>query len=121
MTAACTQLPRTPHGVRIDDVFITAPGAPRLYAGHDASGQGWLVALKCDHFDARHWVCAPASDRAISCVRSGRARPADLFRHSATGFVELITAHADGRTSESIRLCADLDESDLPLDLVPAA
>jgi hypothetical protein len=107
------RLPRSPLGVRIDDVFVTAPTGPRLYAGHDVAGQGWLVALTLDQIDARRWLCAPASDKAISCVRSGRARPGDLFRHSATGSVQVITAHADGRTSESVRLCADLDDAEL--------
>jgi hypothetical protein len=114
-------LPRSPYGLRIDDVFVTSPSAPRLYAGHDAAGQGWLVALIDDGRNARRWLCAPASDLAIGCVRSGRARPADLFRHSATGSVEMITAYSDGHISESVRLCAELDEKELPPVVRPAA
>jgi hypothetical protein len=94
-------------------VFVTSPGAPRLYAAHNAAGQGWLVVLTRDQQSVRTWLCAPASDRAISCVREGRARPTDLFRHSATGSVELVTAHADGHVEASIRLCADLDDAEL--------
>jgi hypothetical protein len=100
--------------VRIDDVFVTSPGAPRLYAGHDADGQAWLVALTVDEANARRWLCAPASDQAIGCLRLGKAQPADLFRHSSTGSVEVVTAEADGRLFESVRLCTDLDESELP-------
>jgi hypothetical protein len=104
----------SPVGVRIDDVFDISPGLPRLFAGHDSDGQGWLVALTVDRPDYRRWLCAPASDQAIACVRLGRAQPADFFRHSSTGSVEVVTVDASGRVSESVRLCTELADSDLP-------
>jgi hypothetical protein len=104
----------SPAGVRIDDVFDISPGLPRLYAGHDGDGQGWLVALTVDRPECRRWLCAPASDQAIACVRLGRAQPADFFRHSATGSVEVVTADARGHVSEAVRLCTELADSDLP-------
>jgi hypothetical protein len=50
---------------------------------------------------------------AIGCVLSGRATPADVFRHSSSGTVEDITLHGDGRITESIHLCAELDDPQL--------
>jgi hypothetical protein len=89
-------------------------GAPSLFTGRGPKGQRWLVAQIGESVKARRWLCAPASDLAIRCVLSGRAQPADLFRHSVTGTVEDLTIGADGRWFESIRLCAELGDSEVP-------
>jgi hypothetical protein len=57
---------------------------------------------------SHRWLCAPATELALQCVLSGRAEPADVFRHSSTGMVEDITVGADGRFCDSMRLCAEL-------------
>jgi hypothetical protein len=58
------------------------------------------------------------SDRALACVRSGRAELRDAFVHSATGVVELVTVSTrPGRRPEfreSLRLCRDLTDEELP-------
>jgi hypothetical protein len=99
----------------VDEVLVGALGAPRLFVAHDPGGQRWLVALSARSGDAHRWLCAPASEVAIGCAVSGRALPSDLFRHSGTGTVEIITKAADGRFFESTRLCADLSEDEVPV------
>jgi hypothetical protein len=102
-----------PLPMAIDDVLLARPGAPCVFAGQSPDGRRWLVGLTSDDANARRWLCAPASDLAISCVRSGRAQPADVFRHSGTGAVEVITLEADGRFFQSLRLCAELRDDEL--------
>jgi hypothetical protein len=97
----------------IDEVLVGRAGAPQLFCGHDRDGQCWLVALIGEGLQSRRWLCAPATDVALGCVRSGRAAPADVFRHSSTGMVEVITVGADGQFSESMRLCADLIDDEV--------
>jgi hypothetical protein len=94
--------------------LVSRAGANQLFSGHNPDGQRWLVAL-VDASPASHrWLCAPATDLALKCVRSGKAEPADVFRHSSSGMVEDITVGADGQFFESMRLCADLRDDDLP-------
>jgi hypothetical protein len=100
----------TPLAIGVDDVIIARIGCPRLFAGHSPDGQRWLVAQVGE---ARRWLCAPASDRAIDCVLSGVAAPVDLLRHSATGTVEDVTIDADGRFFESVRLCSELSHDEV--------
>ena len=54
------------------------------------------------------WVCAPASDRAVACVRSGQASPWSVVHHSATGTVDIYRTLRDGSVRESVVLCAGL-------------
>jgi hypothetical protein len=103
-----------PLPLDVDEVLIGAPRTPRLFVAHEPDGQRWLVALSAQTDGGRRWLCAPASDVAIGCALSGRALPADLFRHSRTGTVEMITVAADGHFSESTRLCAELRDDEVP-------
>jgi hypothetical protein len=98
----------------VDEVLVSRAGAPQLFSGHNRDGEHWLVALIDEGLQYHRWLCAPASDVALECVRSGRAAPADVFRHSRTGMVEVITVGADGQFSESMRLCSDLSDDDVP-------
>jgi hypothetical protein len=97
----------------VDEVLVSCRGVPRLFAGHGPEGQRWLVAQIAEGLDTCRWLCAPASDRAIGCALSGRATPADLFRHSATGTVEDVTISSDGTFLESTRLCAELSDDEV--------
>jgi hypothetical protein len=54
------------------------------------------------------WVCAPVSDRALDCVRSGRTSPWTVVHHSATGTVDIYRTLRDGSVRESVVLCAQL-------------
>lgn len=54
------------------------------------------------------------SDLALQCLRTGRALPRDLFRHTTTGWVVRVTVAADGRTAESVEMGDDLHDCDLP-------
>ena len=54
------------------------------------------------------WVCAPASDRAVQCVRDGVASPWSVIHHSATGTVDVYRSRVDGSVHESVVLCSAL-------------
>jgi hypothetical protein len=54
------------------------------------------------------WVCAPVSDRALDCVRSGRTSPWTVVHHSATGTVDIYRTLLDGSVHESVMLCSAL-------------
>ena len=54
------------------------------------------------------WVCAPASEKAIDCVRRGRTSPWTVLHHSATGTVDIYRTAADGSLHYSVVLCSRL-------------
>ncbi len=56
------------------------------------------------------WICAPASRRALDCVRDRRASPWAVLHHSATGTVTVYRTLLDGSVRESLVLCTDLPE-----------
>jgi hypothetical protein len=116
--ATTNQVAGCPLPYDVENVIEGTAGAPSLFTGRGPKGQRWLVAQVGKSAKARRWLCAPASDLAIRCVLSGRAQPADLFRHSVTGAVEDITVGADGRWFESIRLCDELSDSEVPSERV---
>ncbi len=54
------------------------------------------------------WVCAPVTERALDCVRTGRASPWTVLHHSATGTVDVYRTACDGSLHCSTVLCATL-------------
>ena len=54
------------------------------------------------------WVCAPATERAIDCVRQGATSPWTVLHHSATGTVDVYRTAADGSLHCSTVLCSRL-------------
>ena len=101
-------------GVEIDDVLDWHHGAS-LMVGHDLSGRRYLAVLVSSTPAHRCWLVAAISPVALSCVLAGRAELRDVFRHTPTGFVETFTVDRSGRASQSVRLCAELSEDDLPV------
>jgi hypothetical protein len=57
------------------------------------------------------WVCAPATEKAIDCVRTGRVSPWTVLHHSATGTVDVFRTSADGSLHCSTVLCATLPQA----------
>ena len=56
------------------------------------------------------WICAPATERALACVKDHRSSPWAVVHHSATGTVTLFRTMLDGSVRDSMVLCADLPE-----------
>ncbi|HWE54101.1 MAG TPA: hypothetical protein VG435_01240 [Acidimicrobiales bacterium] len=54
------------------------------------------------------WVCAPASPRAIDCVREGVTSPWTVLHRSTTGTVDVYRTGIDGALHCSTVLCASL-------------
>ena len=99
--------------LEVDEVWERYDG-PRLFAGHEVSGQKWLVAeIHHTPFGAK-WLCAPQSPRALECVRGGRAEVGDALRHSASGTVVMVTLEAATLVADRVLLCAELHDDLLP-------
>jgi hypothetical protein len=73
------------------------------------AGVQYLVIEVADG-PGRCWVCAPISDLAVECVRSGRASPWAAAHHSATGTVDIFRELGDGSLEESVVLCSVLPD-----------
>jgi hypothetical protein len=99
----------------VDEVLQHSDG-PRLFAGHDESGQSWLVAEVWRSAANARWLCAAQSPRALEYVRSGRAPVRDALRHSIDGTVVLVTVEGAVMVGDHVLLCAELCD-----DLLPAA
>jgi hypothetical protein len=80
--------------------------------GHVVVGVGvggqYLVVELAGH-GGPCWMCAPVSNRAVDCVRSGQASPWSVLQHSSTGTVEIYETQADGSLDESVVLCTMLE------------
>jgi hypothetical protein len=104
--------------LEIDDVFARTGGRVDVFSAHDPTGSHYLVAHTHGRGRAGTWLCAPVTERALACVRSGQADLRDAFAHSSTGAVELVTVSTrPGRRPEfheSLRLCRDLTDEELP-------
>src|SRR5579875_1787111 len=91
----------------VDRVIRLSGGLPAVCVASDANGQRWLLIKLCEVPDRVRWVCAPVTDRVVDAVDRGRAAPADVIRHSCTGWVELVTFTLGAPPTESCVLCAD--------------
>ena len=100
--------------LEVDEVLESQQMLPVLFAGHTPVGERYLVRYSPGDIWAGTWMCAPITERALACVRTGRAELRAVFAHTATGTVEIFTIEPDGRWSESLRLCHDLVDADLP-------
>jgi hypothetical protein len=101
--------------LEVDEVLQQWDG-PRLFAGHDESGQPWLVAEIWRSPVNAKWLCARLSPRALEQVRCGRAPVRDALRHSIDGTVVLVAVEADTMVGDHVLLCGQL-----PDDILPAA
>jgi hypothetical protein len=104
--------------LEVDDVFARAGARVDVFSAHDPTGCRYLVAHTRGRGKAGTWLCAPVSERALACVRSGQAELRDAFAHSSTGAVDLVTVSTrPGRRPEfheSLRLCCELTDDELP-------
>ena len=76
--------------------------------GHVAVGVGvggQYLVMELAGVTGPCWVCAPVTDRALECVRSGQASPWAVVNHSVTGTVDIYQTGADGSVNESVVLC----------------
>jgi hypothetical protein len=96
---------KVPGHLQLREVILLADGS-EVSIGDDSGGQ--YLVVRVDGDNGAFWVCAPASDAAIECVRVGRASPWTVLHHSATGTVEIYRRVPDGTIAESVVLCSQL-------------
>lgn len=85
---------------------ILAPADDQVAVGVGA-GITYLV-IELPGWAGPCWVCAPATERAIECVRLGRTSPWTVLHHSATGTVDVYRTARDGSLHVSTLLCSRL-------------
>jgi hypothetical protein len=94
----------------VDKILCQSDGC-FLGAATDETGQRWLV-LHRRAPDAMRWWCAAVSTRMLEELEAGRAAAGDVFRHSLTGTVEIVSAGARGEQSrDRCVCCAQLPEA----------
>lgn len=81
-----------------------------VYAAHDLRGARYIIA----HTTPSTWLCAPVTELALARVAAGDAELRDAFRHSSTGTVEKFTVHGPAVVDESLTLCGELTDDELP-------
>jgi hypothetical protein len=94
-----------PPPLQLREVIEPADGG--AVAVGEGSGGTYLVVPVAGR-SGPCWVCAPASDRAVACVRTGQASPWSVVHHSATGTVVIYRTVVDGSVRESVVLCSGL-------------
>jgi hypothetical protein len=96
---------KVPGHLQLRESFVLDDGT-EVAVGHGAGGQYLVLSLsgRC----GACWVCAPATDLAIDCVRAGRTSAWAVIHHSATGTVDVYRSRVDGSFSESVMLCSQL-------------
>lgn len=96
---------KVPPQLQLGELIRLADGT-EVAVGHGTGGQYLVMSFvgRC----GTCWVCAPASDRAVECVRNGLASPWSVIHHSATGTVDVYRSSIDGTVRESVVLCSRL-------------
>lgn len=84
-----------------------------LGSATDGVGQRWLVQHRRAP-DTPVWVCAEVSPRMLEEVEAGRAEARDVFRHSLSGTVEIVSADDPGQIHRDRCVCC----AELPDGLV---
>lgn len=79
-------------------------------SAQDFRGGHWLIIEVAQDPERLVWVCAPISVRALHEVVTGRAKPSDAVRHSATGTVELVTVERGRAVPDRCLCCASIPE-----------
>ena len=84
-----------------------------VFTTHDDDHRYLVIEVRREEH-RRVWIFAPVSDRALECTLSGQADLRDVFLHTVTGTVDLVTATDDGQITESVQLCDSLSDDVLP-------
>jgi hypothetical protein len=84
-----------------------------VFTTHDEDHRYLVIEIRREEH-RRVWMFAPVSDRALECTVSGQADLRDVFLHTSTGTVDVVTATDDGQISESVQLCDSLRDDILP-------
>jgi hypothetical protein len=95
------------------DQVLDGSDDPEIFTTHDEEHRYLVVEVRREEH-RRVWIFAPLSDRALECTLSGRADLRDVFLHTVTGTVDVLTATDDGEVTESVQLCDSLTEDVLP-------
>lgn len=92
----------------VDSVVQHEADQPAVFSATDSEGEHWLIVEAARNEREFSWFCAPASDRAVELVATGRASAADAVRHSRTGWVEVVRV-VDGHAVPDERVtCAEI-------------
>jgi hypothetical protein len=92
----------------VDSVLERGHDQASVFSATDSDGEHWLIIEAGRDEHGFSWICAPASDRAVELVATGRAAATDAIKHSRTGWVEVVRVF-DGHSVPDERVtCADM-------------
>lgn len=97
-----------PPRLRVREVLDVSEMAAAVVEDDEQTYLMVSVGVDGDRAGRACWICAPASERALECVRSHRATPWTLLLHSSTGTVVRWWREGSGDFAESVICCADL-------------
>jgi hypothetical protein len=100
--------------LEVDEVLQSEDDIPALFSGHTPNGEHYLVRHAAGHDRTVIWMFARISERALACVRTGRAELRSAFTHTATGAVDIVNVELDGHCTETFKLCDEILDEDLP-------
>jgi hypothetical protein len=100
--------------LEVDEVLEPGAMLPTVFAGHTPAGVRYLVLRAEGNGRTETWMCAPISERALACVRAGRADLRAAFTHTSTGTVDILSIQPDGHWTETLKLCRELVDEELP-------
>jgi hypothetical protein len=103
----------------VDTVLERHDDRSAVFSATDGDGEHWLIVEDATDEKVISWICAPASDRVVELVASGRAAATDALCHSRTGWVEVVRV-VDGHAVPDQRVaCAELAGLAAPPHLAP--
>ena len=92
----------------VDRVLHRDCAQSAVFSALDTDGGHWLIIESSADACEAAWICAPASEKVIDLVGTGRAAATDALRHSSTGWVEVVRV-VDGHAVPDQRVsCAEL-------------
>jgi hypothetical protein len=92
----------------VDSVVQHDPDRPAVFSATDSDGDHWLIVEAGRDERQFSWFCAPASDRAVELVATGRASASDAVRHSRTGWVEVVRVVNGHAVPDERVTCAEI-------------
>lgn len=95
-----------PPQLSLQETLSAPAGADEAVVGVGVGGTYLVVEIP--GWGGPCWVCAPVSERAVECVRTGRASPWTVLHHSCTGTVDVYRTGADSSIHCSTVLCSAL-------------
>ncbi|HWE54094.1 MAG TPA: hypothetical protein VG435_01205 [Acidimicrobiales bacterium] len=92
----------------VDSVLQRHSDQTAVFGATDQAGDHWLIVEADEPTQGPTWICAPASDRVLDLIATGRAAAGDALCHSQTGWVEVVRVVNGHAVPDQRVSCSDL-------------